>query len=78
MLIGLRFCYSQSTVSFCPTDDPICGLDCHDKNYCREDDLIMSFCCKGLVNPRVIGIGTWCGRPKIQQRGEKLITPSEI
>ena len=71
ILTGLRFCYPPSTVSFYATDGPICGLDSHYKSSWHEDDLIMSYCCKGAISSRVIGIRTWCGRPKIQQRGGK-------
>ena len=76
MLKGWRFCYSPSTVSFSATDGPICGPDSHDKSYWHADDLIMSYCCKGEVDSRVIGLVTWCGRPKSQQRGGKLMFPS--
>ena len=76
ILTGLRFCYPPSTVSFSATDGPICGLDSHDKSSWHEDDLIMSYCCKGAINYRVIGLGTWCDRQKSQQRGGKLMYPS--
>ena len=73
ILTGLRFCYPPSTVNFSATDGPICGLDSHDKSSWREDDLRMSHCCKGAINSRVIGHGTWCGRPKSRKRGGKLM-----
>ena len=76
ILTGLRFFYPPSTVSFSATDGTICGLDSHDKISWNEDDLIMSYCCKGAINSRVIGLGTCCGRQKIQQRGGKLMYPS--
>ena len=76
MLTGLRFCYSLSTVSFSAIDGRICGLDIHDKIYLNEDYLRMSYCCKGSMNHRVIGLGTWCGILKSQQRGGKLMPPS--
>ena len=71
-MTGLIFFYSQSTVIFYATNGPIYGLDSHNKSYLREDDLIMFYCCKGGIIYRVIGLGTWCGRPKSQQRGGKL------
>ena len=37
-----------------------------------------SYFLKGAINSRVIGLGTWCGRPKIQQRGGKFMAPSKI
>ena len=76
MLTGLRFFYSLSTVSFSATDGLICGLDIHDKIYWDEGGLRVSYCCKGGINSRVIVIGTWCGGPKIRQRGVKLMAPS--
>ena len=76
ILVGFRFCYSPSTVSFSATEVPICGLDSHDKSYWHEYDLMISYCCKGEINSIVIGLGTWCVRPKIRQRGGKLIAPS--
>ena len=76
VLTGLRFCYSLSTVSFSAIDGPICGLDIHDKIYLNEDDLRMSYCCKGAINSRVVGLRTWCGKTKSRQRGGKLIAPS--
>ena len=75
MLTGLIFCYSPSTVSFSATDDPICGLDSHNKIYWHEDDLRISYCCKGEINSGVIGLETWYGRPKIRQKGGKLRAP---
>ena len=62
------FFYYLSTVSFYSTNGPICGLDSQDKSYWHEDDLRVSYCCKGEIDYRVIGIGTWCGIPKSQQR----------
>ena len=47
ILTGLRFCYSLSTVSYSATNGTISGIDIHDKIYWHEDDLIMSYCCKG-------------------------------
>ena len=76
ILTGLRFCYPLSTVSLSATDGPLYGLDIHDKISWHEDDLIMSYCCKGAINSRVIGLGTWCGTPKSLQRGGKLMYPS--
>ena len=76
ILKGLRFCYSPSTVIFSATDGPICGLDSHDKSSWHEDDLRMSYCCKEAIIHRVVGLGNWYGRPKIQQRGGKLMAPS--
>ena len=73
ILTGLIFCYPPSTVSFSVTDGPICGLDSHDKRYWNEGDLRMSYCWKETINSRVIGIGNWCGRPKIQQGCRKLM-----
>ena len=57
-------------------DGPICGLDSHDKSYRHEDNLGMSYFCKGAINYRVIGIVTWCVRWKRRQRGGKLVYPS--
>ena len=76
ILTGLRFFYSPSTVSFYGTDGPIYDIDSHNKSYWHEDDLRMSYCCKGAINSRVIGLGTWCGRPKSRQRGGKLMATS--
>ena len=76
MLTGLIFFYSPSTVSFSATDGPICGLDSHNKSSWHEDHLRMSYCCKGVINSSVIGLGTWCGRPKRWQRGGKFMVPS--
>ena len=76
MLIGLRFFYYPLTVIFSATDGPICVPDIHDKSYWHEDGLIMSYCCKGTINSRVIDLGTWCVRPKSRQRGGKLMAPS--
>ena len=76
MSTGLRFFYSRSTLSFSATDCPICGIDSHDKSSWHEDGLIMSYCCKGAINSRVIGLGTWYGRPKSRQIGIKLMAPS--
>ena len=76
MLTGLRFCYYPSTVSFSASDGPVCGLESHDKIYWQEDDLRMSFWCKGVIDSIAIGLGTWCGRPKSQQRGGKLMAHS--
>ena len=76
MLTGLRFCYFPSTVSFSAMDGHICGLDSHNKSSWHEDNLRMSYCCKRVINSRVIGLGTWCGRPKIRQRGGKFMAPS--
>ena len=73
MLTGLKFCYYLSAVSFSAVDCPICGLDSKDKSYWHEDDLRMPYCCKGEINSIVIGIGTWCGRPKSRQ----MVTWSE-
>ena len=36
----------------------------------------MSYCFKRAISSRVVGLGTWCGRPKIQQRGGKLMAPT--
>ena len=76
MLTGLKCCYSPSTVIFSITDGPICGLDNHDKISWHEDGLRISYCCKGKINSRVIGLGTWFGRPKIWQRGGTMMAPS--
>ena len=78
ILTGLTFCYSPSTVSFSATNGPICGLDSHDKSYWHEDDLRMSYWCKGEINYGVIVLVTWCGRLKSRQRGGKLMVPSLI
>ena len=76
ILTGFRFCYPLSTEIFSATDGPICGLDSHDKSSWNEDDLRMPYCCKGAINSRVIGLGTWYGVPKSRQRGGKLMYPS--
>ena len=75
MLTGLIFFNYLSTVSFSATDDPICVLDSHNKKIWHEDDLRMSYCCKGAINSGVIGLETWYGRPKIRQKGGKLRAP---
>ena len=75
-MVGFRFCYSSSTVSFSATEVPICGLDSHDKSYWHEDDLRMTYCCKGENKYRVIVFGTWCGRSKRWKIGGKFMARS--
>ena len=76
MLTGLQSCYSLSIVSFSATYGTIFFFDRPNKISWHEDDLRMSYCCKGSVNYRVIGLITWCGRPKSRQRGGKLMALS--
>ena len=76
MLTYLFLGYFLSTVSFSATNAPICGFDSPNKIAWHEDYLGMSYCCKRENNPGVVGLGTWCGRPKIQQRGGKLMAPT--
>ena len=75
-LTGLSFFNAPSTVSLSATDGPICGIDIHDKSYWHEDDLMLYYCCKRAINYIFIGLRTWCGRLKSQQRGGKLMAPS--
>ena len=63
-------------MSFSATDGPIGVFDHSNKSYWRENDLRMSYCFNGAINYRVIGLGTWCGRPNSRQRGGELMAPS--
>ena len=69
MLTHFLSVYLPSTVSFYATNSPMCGFDIPNKIPWHEDDFIISYFYKIVINYSVVGLGTGYGRPKIRQRG---------